>query len=83
MPMTFDQPDNAARLQRLGVARTLPPVRFSGATVARELAALLESATVASKCADVARRFDGIDPVGHTCEVIEGCGRRPAAAVVS
>ena len=83
MPMTFDQPDNAARLQRLGVARTLPPVRFSGATVARELAALLESATVARKCADVARRFDGIDPVGHTCDVIEGCGHRPAAAVVS
>ena len=77
MPMTFDQPDNAARLQRLGVARTLPPMRFSGASVARELAALLESAIVARKCADVARRFDGIDPVGQTCDVIEGYGRWP------
>ncbi len=77
MPMTFDQPDNAARLQRLGVARTLPPKRFSGASVARELAALIESAIVARKCADVARRFDSIDPVGQTCDIIEGYGRWP------
>jgi UDP:flavonoid glycosyltransferase YjiC (YdhE family) len=75
MPMTFDQPDNAARLQRLGVGRSLPPERFRGAAVARELGALLESAAVTRRCADIARRFDGIDPVGRTCQVIEGYGR--------
>jgi len=80
MPMTFDQPDNAARLQRLGVGRWLPPYRFRGAAVARELRALLESAAVVRRCAEVARRFDGSDPVGRTCQVIEGCGRGAAPA---
>ena len=83
MPMTFDQPDNAARLTQLGVARTLWPGRFTGAAVARELAALLGPAAVARRCADVARRFEGIDPVRRTCEVIEDCERRVAAATVS
>ncbi len=80
MPMTFDQPDNAARLQRLGVGRWLPPYRFRGAAVARELRALLESTAVVRRCAEVARRFDGSDPVGRTCQVIEGCGRGAAPA---
>lgn len=75
MPMTFDQPDNAARLQRLGVGCWLPPYRFRGAAVARELRSLLESAAVSRRCAEVARRFDGSDAVGRTCQVIEGCGR--------
>ena len=80
MPMTFDQPDNAARLRRLGVGRALSPRRFRGAAVARELRELLESAAVARRCAGAARRFDGIDPVGRTCQVIEGCARRATPA---
>ena len=37
MPMAFDQHDNAVRLERLGVARSLLPRRFRGATLARAL----------------------------------------------
>ena len=33
MPMAFDQPDNAQRLERLGVARSLYPKRFTGPAV--------------------------------------------------
>ncbi len=75
MPMGFDQPDNAARLARLRVASALPPKRFTGASVARELDALLGSDGVAGRAAEIARRFDGIDPVSQTCELIEECGR--------
>jgi rhamnosyltransferase subunit B len=39
MPMAHDQPDNADRLERLGVARSLPPRRFGGAAVAHALGA--------------------------------------------
>ena len=73
-PMTFDQPDNAARLERLGVARTLSPAAFSGPRVADALDALLGPADVARACHDAARRFDGIDPVTRTCELIETAG---------
>ncbi|MCE2542968.1 MAG: hypothetical protein J4F30_05985 [Acidobacteria bacterium] len=72
MPMAFDQPDNAARLVRLGVAR------FSGGRVARHLAALLGSNEVAQRCADLARRFDNGDPLRATCDLIEACGRSRA-----
>ena len=43
MPMTFDQPDNASRLRRLGVAQTVWPRAFRGPTVAAALGQLLRS----------------------------------------
>ena len=71
MPMAFDQPDNAVRLARLGVGRYLRPSRFTGMAVARELAALVGSEDVARACRAVASRFEGIDPVTETCDLIE------------
>jgi len=41
VPHFADQPDNAARAQRLGVARVLPPRRYRSATASRELRLLL------------------------------------------
>ena len=74
-PMTFDQPDNAVRLERLGVARTLWPAAVNGRAAARALDALLGSADVAAACRAAARRFDGADPVTRTCELIETAPR--------
>ena len=71
MPMAFDQPDNAVRLERLGVGRYLRPSRFTGLAAARELDALLGSDDTARACRAVAGRFDGIDPVARTCDLIE------------
>lgn len=71
MPMAFDQPDNAVRLERLGVGRYLRPSRFTGMAVARELDALLGSEDVVRACRSVAGRFVGIDPVAQTCDLIE------------
>ena len=75
MPMSFDQPDNAARLVHLGVASVLPPVRFNGGAVARQLATLLRSAAVHQRCAEAAQKFEGADPISRTCDLIEGCER--------
>ena len=41
MPMAHDQPDNAARLVRLGVARSLPPRVFNSANLGGALDSLL------------------------------------------
>jgi rhamnosyltransferase subunit B len=41
VPHFADQPDNAARARRLGVARILPPWRYSDTSVSRHLAGLL------------------------------------------
>jgi UDP:flavonoid glycosyltransferase YjiC (YdhE family) len=71
MPMTFDQPDNAARIQRLGVGRSLPPSSFTGTRVARELEHLTESDSVARHAQATQRLFDDTNPIARTCELIE------------
>lgn len=71
MPMAFDQPDNAVRLQRLGVGGYLRPSRFTGRAVARQLEMLLGSEDVARACRMVASRFADTDPVARTCDLIE------------
>jgi len=72
MPMCYDQPDHAQRVQRLGVGDVLPPWRFSGPAVARKLKALLDSPTVLHQCREVAAKFEGHDPVGEICQILEG-----------
>ena len=74
MPMTFDQPDNAVRLEGLGVARTLWPAAVNGRAAAHALDALLGSDDAACACRAAAGRFDGADPVTRTCELIEAAG---------
>ena len=71
MPMTFDQPDNAVRIARLGVGRSLALSVFTADRVAEELEILMDSDNVAEACRSVACRFEETDPVTHTCEFIK------------
>jgi rhamnosyltransferase subunit B len=71
MPLAHDQPDNADRLSRLGVSRTLPPKRFRGPALAAALTDLLTCERTAKACREVAGRFVGTDPLGDTCRLIE------------
>jgi UDP:flavonoid glycosyltransferase YjiC (YdhE family) len=59
MPMGFDQFDNAARIERLGVGASLPRDRFRGPRLAEVLATLLGDERVATRCREVAARFVG------------------------
>jgi UDP:flavonoid glycosyltransferase YjiC (YdhE family) len=54
VPHAHDQPDNAFRLARLGVARTILPRKYRGARVANELERLLSQTTFATRAAEVA-----------------------------
>ena len=53
VPHAHDQPDNAARAARLGVARTLRPQRYRAARVARELEQLLSDRRVQVRADEV------------------------------
>ena len=55
MPYAHDQPDNAARVTRLGVARTIARARFTPERVARELTRLLDDPAVVARAAAVGR----------------------------
>jgi rhamnosyltransferase subunit B len=55
VPHSHDQPDNAERVARLGVARTLYPKRYTAARAAGELRRLLDDRVYAERGRQVAR----------------------------
>lgn len=62
VPFNHDQPDNAARVERLGVGRTLARKKYTTASVVRELDRLLNDESYAERAAavgDVVRNEDG------------------------
>ena len=81
MPLSHDQPDNAGRMKRLGVADALGPRRYRASAVAERLRRLIESPDVARCCRDVAARFHGTRPIDDTCDLIESLAK-PAAPFV-
>ncbi len=68
-PFSHDQPDNAARLLRLGVGTRLWRHEFSPAHLARELAAFADPARLA-RCAELARRIRQHDPAARALEAL-------------
>jgi UDP:flavonoid glycosyltransferase YjiC (YdhE family) len=54
VPHAHDQPDNAFRVTRLGVARTLFPARYTASRVARELRALFDDPAYERRAEEVA-----------------------------
>jgi UDP:flavonoid glycosyltransferase YjiC (YdhE family) len=77
MPMGFDQPDNALRAERLGVARWLTPGRFRGARLARELAVLMESPLIRDAAAAVRDRLAGVDGLARAADLLEEIAAGP------
>lgn len=57
VPFSHDQPDNAMRCARLGIARVLPRKRISADAFVRELSALLADQHAAGQAARVAARM--------------------------
>lgn len=71
VPFAHDQPDNARRLERLGISKTLPLRRCSGHAMARALEALLrdsESIKRAGMIGQKMRSEDGVAAAGGAIE---------------
>ncbi|MBK8989138.1 MAG: glycosyltransferase [Chloroflexi bacterium] len=71
MPMSHDQPDNAARLKRLGVGEYLWPQKFTGTAVARKLDHLLNDTAVAANSRRCAARINFNQALHDSCAAIE------------
>jgi rhamnosyltransferase subunit B len=71
MPMGFDQPDNATRLQRLGVARWVVPSEFDGERVAAALGSLLDDSPTATSCRHWADQIRARNAIEETCDLLE------------
>ena len=79
MPLGFDQPDNAARLERLGVGSWVVPSDFTGPRVANAVAALLENPRVGDRCRRWAGAVRATDAVADTCDLLEEVAAGPSA----
>jgi rhamnosyltransferase subunit B len=71
MPYTYDQPDNAARVKRLGTSRTILRTQYSASRVAKELSELIGNPRYAAKAVEIGCIVQGEDGVGVACDAIE------------
>ncbi len=71
MPYSHDQPDNARRMRRLGVSRTIQKAAYKPARVARKLEAMLEDAEFFEASRAVAHVLGSEDGVKAACDALE------------
>jgi rhamnosyltransferase subunit B len=81
MPMAHDQPDNAARIQSLGVGARVLPRRFTASRLVRALEGLLNNPQVQQRCLEFAQRCREERGLERTCDLIEHAASEAGIAV--
>ena len=71
VPFSHDQPDNAARAKRLGIARSIPARRYRAGRAARALRHLLHDPETAAKVDLVGQLVRGECGLVEACDLIE------------
>jgi rhamnosyltransferase subunit B len=71
MPCSWDQPDNAARVARLGIGRGISRRRYTPAHVAAELRQLLDDPAYSQRAAEVGEQVRREDGVCAACDALE------------
>ncbi len=71
VPFAHDQPDNARRCVRLGVARALPRPAYARARVIHELGRLMADPSYAARAADVGAAIAAEHGTATACDAIE------------
>jgi UDP:flavonoid glycosyltransferase YjiC (YdhE family) len=81
VPYGWDQPDNGARIERLGVGLWLSRARYTGHNAAAALQTLLENESFARRAEEVAKQINPTQALSEACDAIEalvrGCPARP------
>ena len=71
MPFSHDQPDNALRMERLGVARVLPRERYTAVRAARALRSLLQRPGYRVKARGAAEKLAEEQGIAAACDALE------------
>ena len=71
VPWSHDQPDNAERLRKLGVSRTIERSRYTAAMASRNLDHLLHEPSYETASAQIARELAKEDGVCAACDSLE------------
>jgi rhamnosyltransferase subunit B len=70
-PMAHDQPDTAARVEKLGIGVSLSPKKFNAASLAGKLNTLITSQDVLDRCKAYAERIHPNQALNDTCTIID------------
>jgi len=71
VPYGWDQPDNAARIVRLGVGLNVARSQYSVDTAIEALKSILESPRISARAAEVGSQVAAEDGLGSACDAIE------------
>jgi rhamnosyltransferase subunit B len=71
VPWSHDQPDNAERVRRLGVARTIPRSGYTAGRAAREIDRLLSMPRYAERARELGERISQENGIIAACDAIE------------
>jgi UDP:flavonoid glycosyltransferase YjiC (YdhE family) len=72
VPLAHDQPDNAARVKRLGVGKSITTEKYQAESASQVLSQLISSPEVAQRCRTIASHWNAeLLPFGKACDVIE------------
>jgi rhamnosyltransferase subunit B len=77
VPHAHDQPDNAARVERLGLGKHIYPEKYRGAKVALLLKKLLSDTGLSERCRSFAARIQSDAALDKACSLIEGLAQKP------
>lgn len=84
VPNGHDQFDNAWRIERLGLGRSIPQTRYRAKRVVEAIRAILADGEGRARCRDYASRMDSDAALARACELIEGLsGTRALATSVA
>jgi rhamnosyltransferase subunit B len=71
-PVAYDQPENAIRVERLGIGKILYPKKFNATSLAETLDAVITSHTILERCRFYAQKLSPEQALNDTCAIIEG-----------
>ena len=74
MPYSHDQPDNARRMRRMGVARVIQRAQYKPWRVARRVRAMLATPEYDGRARSVAEEVARENGVKSACDALEGLG---------
>ena len=78
-----DQLDNAARLVRLGMARSIPRERYNANLAVREIQNLLENRTYAERAAAIGAQVRNENGTARACDLLGRLLETPKAKVTN
>ncbi|BAZ37628.1 putative glycosyl transferase, family 28 [Calothrix sp. NIES-4101] len=71
VPYSHDQPDNAARVERLGTSRTISRSQYTTSPVVKELQKLLDKPQYTNKASEIRSIIQAENGVTIACDAIE------------